>query len=126
MDEVQKRREHIIARRQEHWTFSRIGEELGISGTQVQRLYKLGVLDREKRAASAAQDAARPHTSLSHLRLDRDLTYALRHMGLRTLADVIAMDRAEFTAAALRYHNVRKRTLTPLFAILDRLTTSHL
>lgn len=121
-NEVQNRREHIIARRQENWTFKRIGEELGITGTQVQRLYKLGLLDRLKREAKAAQDAATPESPLGRLGFHPDLVHALSGMRLRTVGEVMAMDRKEFTAAALRYHNVRKRILSPLFEICDRLT----
>ena len=99
----------------------RIGEELGITGTQVQRLYRLGLLDRQKREARAAQDAATLESPLGQLGFHPDLLHALHDIKLRTVADVLAMDRREFTAVALRYHNVRKRVLAPLFAICDRL-----
>ena len=122
MNEVQERRERVIAHRQKHWTFKRIGEDLGISGTQAQRLYRAGLLHRQKREAQAAQNAATAETALDKLGLDPDVAYALRSMGLRDVAAVIAMDRRELMAKVLRFHNVGKRTLSPLFTLCDRLT----
>ena len=82
------------------------------------------LLDRQKREARAAQDAATAETALDKLGLDPDVAHALRSMGLRDVAAVISMDRREFTAMALRYHNVRKRTLSPLLELCERLTSA--
>ena len=77
VNEVERRREHVIARHNEGWSYKRIGEELGISGVQAGRLYKLGLADREKRKAEAAQAAATPATPVEAFGLHRDLTSAL-------------------------------------------------
>ena len=120
MNEVERRREHVIARHNEGWSYKRIGEELGISGVQVGRLYKLGLADREKRKAEAAQAAATPATPVEALGLHGDVTTALIRMGCTDLLSILTQDWTAFQAKVRRYPNVRRRVLQPLLAIRER------
>lgn len=120
MNEIERRREHVIARRDEGWSYKRIGEELGISGVQVGRLYKLGIQDRERRAAEAARAAATPGTLIKTLGLGDDVTAALHHFGCSDVLSVLTQDWATLEARALRYPHVTRRALRPLLAIRER------
>lgn len=114
MNEVEKRREYIIGRHDDGWTFGRIGEELGVSQVQAGRLYKLGLRDREKREAKAARDAATLGTPVDQLGLPDELTQALLAMGLADLCSILTQDIRRFESKVLQYPNVSRRSLIPL------------
>jgi len=120
MNEIERRREHVIARHNQGWTYKRIGEELGISGVHVGRLYKFGLQDREARRAKTAQAAATPATLVETLGLHRDVTAALVDMGCTDLLFMLTQDWTAFQAKALSYPYVTRAMLRPLFTIRAR------
>ena len=120
MNDVEKRREHIISRRQQRWTYHRIGQELGVSGTQAARLYRAGMKDRARREAADARATATLDTGMADLGLPGELTAAMIDMGLTDLRSILAMERRAFEAVVLRYPNVGRRALKVLGEIRAR------
>ena len=120
MTEVERRREAIIERRGQGWTWKKIGEEHGVSITQAAKLYKLGLGDREKRKASAAQAVATLDTPVEQLGFEPALTFALIHLGCTDLASVFAYRPESLTSALLTYPKLGRRSLVPLDRLRSR------
>ncbi len=114
MTEVERRREAIIGRRGQGWTWDRIGEEHGISRTQAGKLYRLGLNDREKRKVAAALAAATLETPVRELGLEAAVMFALTHLRCTDLASVLAYRPATLISLLLTYPDIGRRTLVPL------------
>lgn len=120
MNDVEKRREHVIARREQRWTYLRLGEELGVSGTQASRLYHAAMKDRVKRKAAEARASATLDTEVADLGLPSELTTGMLGMGLTNLPSVLGMERRAFESVVLGYPNVGRRALRVLGEIRAR------
>lgn len=121
MNEIQRRHEQVIAWRAEGWTFRKIAGELSLSVARAQSLHKAALIGRKKQEASAARAAATGDTAVTAAGLHPDLSRALSEEGLQTLALVMRMDRMDLVRTVLRYPNVGRRVLEPLFELCDRL-----